>query len=348
MYSRLRPFDFERPTSIDDALLTYRQAADPVYLAGATALIPAWRLGTRRQASTVISLAGVLSRFVGRDTDGLHLGAGAPVASVLRKAGSRRDALGDALGLFATPQVCERATIGGNLAWAAPDSGLAPSLMALGSVITYREAGGVERLPVASLFETRGGLALPAGALLTGMIVPAPAPRSASAYVRLTSAGTDGPQVVSAAVSLAFDASGSPWRACVALGNAGPAPIAIEILAEGPGLREFCARALEAALAGASLTSDLTASSGYRRQMLRVVVRRALNAALRRHLGGGHDHEWHRPDARGEWANRTSPDRSERDAAGGPAGSAAPDGGESLVRGRSMRIMHRARRGTPD
>lgn len=342
MYARLRPFTFERPSSVEEALRIFAEADDPVYLAGGTALVPAWRIGSRRQPRTVISLARLTSGSVAADDSGFRLGAAATVASLMRTVGPRRDALGDALAAFATPQVRERATVAGNIAWAAPDSALIPALMVLDAAVAFRSIAGPAQGALAGMVRPEGAT-LPAGGLITEVAVPAALPSSASAYGRLSSAGEAGPLVVSAAVSLHFDPVGDPRHALVAVAGAATAPACTGVLADGPGLREFCERVLETALAEAVLVTDPTASSEYRAQMLRVVVRRVLNVAVRRHLGGGHDHGSHRPETGSERAVRATADPAERDASGGAPRSPEPDGGEGVVRGGTLRIVHGAR-----
>lgn len=325
MSARFRTFRFARPTSIQEALAEHARAGDAAYLAGGTALVTGWLTGTATPPGTVISLRNVVSRSVAVTGPLVEVGAGATVADVVRRAPAAGTALGDALAAFGTPQVRERATLAGNVALAAPDSTLLPALLVLDASIEGRTRVGALGPSLAARF---AGEAWPPGSLVTGVAIPVAAPsRLASAAMRLGTADELGPLVIDVAVAISFDGAGMPGRARVSVAPLADGPALMEVQADGEALRDFCRRVIADAAAAFEVGSDVVASSGYRRQLVRTVTRRALELAVRRHLSGatqagagnGASHRGQRAPARGA-------DRTERDAARGPAGTTPPHG----------------------
>lgn len=279
MGQHLKAFHFERPASAADAIRLFHASPDPVYLAGGTALIPGWRLGQLRQASTVISLNGCSSVAVHRSADRVIVGACAPVGH-LRAHGPATDALGDAVAWFGTTQVLERATIGGNLGLASSASDLVPALAAMDARVRFESLDGAGEVPVAELIEKPGTLGLPNGSVLLDVVIPL-RERSGvgSAYRRLT---TPGGAILTAAVEVAVDGSGRVRRCRGALGAGLAVPVTVELLADGRDDDEVIAGLADALRAVADPIADLVATADYRREMIAVIVSRAFGASVER------------------------------------------------------------------
>jgi len=138
------------------------------------------------------------------------------------------------------------ATVGGNLsasAFAASD--LAPALLAADARVEIHTASGVERLSVAAFLAARARL--PAGWLLTRVIMPRSARLTAHARLPLRKAG-DYPVAI---VSVSLEGSGDAAAVRIAVGSVEPSA------------RRWLA--LEQALAGRAINADTAADAARER-----------------------------------------------------------------------------------
>ncbi|BDA87121.1 molybdopterin dehydrogenase [Aureimonas sp. SA4125] len=213
----------------------------------------------------------------------IEIGAGATHAALAKALDglSGLEALATAAGKSANPAVRHMATVGGNLAahdFAAAD--LVPALLALGAEVEIAGRRGEERMAIETFLHRR--TALGPGRLLTKIVLPRSAARSAHARLPLRKAGDYPVAVVSLAVTL--DGAGRIAIADIAVGS-------VEAVA-----RRWTS--LEAALAGQALdpdtlarlaethSADFTGRDGveapgwYRVRVLPALVRRAATLLL--------------------------------------------------------------------
>jgi carbon-monoxide dehydrogenase medium subunit len=177
-------------------------------------------------------------------------------------------------------------TIGGNLCHGDPAGDPAPVLIALKATLTTTSLKGKRNMPVEDFsldyFET----ALQPGELLTEIQVPPPSPRSGTAYTKFNIIESD-LATVSAAVSVTLAAGdGVCQDARVALGASAPAPMRAkkaEAVLKGKKITDALLKeAGEAASAEAEPISDIQASEEYRRELVKILVRRVAKEALAR------------------------------------------------------------------
>src|SRR5262249_60203294 len=131
-------------------------------------------------------------------------------------------------GRFASPQVRNVATVGGNGATGSPAGAGVAALWALDArVAALTPAGPVSR-PIADVVRGPGRLDLPGGSLLTGFRLPVTAPGEGAAFYKLVNrAWPEHPMaisVASVAARLRLDASGCVALARIVLGAVAPAP----------------------------------------------------------------------------------------------------------------------------
>jgi carbon-monoxide dehydrogenase medium subunit len=189
--------------------------------------------------------------------------------------------------LMCTVQTRALATVGGNMCTASPAADLSPVLVAMGAVAVIAGQGGDRRMPLVAFFEGVNRTALRGGELLAAVEIPlAQGQRPAAAYRRIERTVVD-IALVNAGVFLAADAGGRIAEARIGLGAVAPviltADEAAEMLKGQPlaALDEaLLARAGEAAAAVAKPITDVRASADYRREMVAVMVRRALADAV--------------------------------------------------------------------
>jgi carbon-monoxide dehydrogenase medium subunit len=283
---RLHPFELSQPDSLAEALDALGRADGQArVIAGGTALVPMMRLGLIRPAR-VISLDRVpgLGRLA-VEAGTLHLGAMVTMADLQRAAAVRRGwpLLAEAAGRVASPAIRASGTVGGNLCYAESASDVAPALLCLDARVTVARRDGERTVPVAEFFRGFYDAALEPGEIVTRIRVPAPPASARSGYVKFCPRSREDRALVGVAAVLVRDPAGPRCEEVrLALGGAGPVPLRArraEAALRGEPLTDGAIRAAaDAAAAEADPLSDLMGSADYRREMIRVWVRRLLTA----------------------------------------------------------------------
>lgn len=180
------------------------------------------------------------------------------------------------------PAVRNMATIGGNLFVAPPYGDLAVPLLALDAQVRLAGAGGTRTMPIEAFLAGRDAAPADPPELVTALLVPLPQGRTA--YLKLGRRAAVSPSVATVVVHVVLGADGTCTAARIALGAAGPhalrahrAEAALVGHQLGP---ESIAAAAAAAVEECDPPTDALASAWYRRRMVGVYVRRALEALL--------------------------------------------------------------------
>jgi aerobic carbon-monoxide dehydrogenase medium subunit len=286
----LRPFDYHRPRSLDEACALGASLAGAAYLAGGTDLLVKIRDGKER-ARHVIDLKHVegLER-VRRDGDHLVIGALATITDLLRAEAVRSEpglaVLRDAGVVFGCEEIRHRATVCGNVAHASPGAEYGSPMFVLEAACVVHGPAGERTLPVAGFYRGPGTSALGPGEILKALRVPI-APRSArSAYLRRSRVrGMD-----LAGLNLALlvlDADDIVRRRVrVALGAVAGTPVRVgeveALLSGAPITRAGLDRAKELLSAGISpRPTSLRASPEYKKAMVAHLLESGLERLLR-------------------------------------------------------------------
>jgi len=181
-------------------------------------------------------------------------------------------------------QVRNRATLGGNLANAAPSAEMAPPLMALGAMVKIAGSKGERVLPLEEFFTGPGQTVLQPGEIMTEVVVADQPAGARSIYLRHALRKSMDISLSNAAVSLTL-AGDTVTGARVVLGAVAPTPIrsraAEAALAGRKPDSEVIAAAAAAAAGECRPITDVRATAEYRREMIEVLVRRALNSILK-------------------------------------------------------------------
>lgn len=215
--------------------------------------------------------------------DGLLLGAAATYAAILRSdlAWEAAPLLVQAVAQIGSAQIRARGTIGGNLGTATPAGDSLPALLALDARLHLLGLKGARTLPLEAFFLGVRRTALEPGELIAAVEVPRrPARRGAFAKFGLRRAQAI--SVVSVAAAVEEDETGRVSLARVALGAVAPTPRrareAEEALVGARLTPEAIAAAADAAAAAAQPIDDIRGSAAYRRELVRVLTRRVLQA----------------------------------------------------------------------
>jgi xanthine dehydrogenase small subunit len=220
---------FERPGRLADALDLLVEHPEARFVAGATDL--GLEVTKRfRRFPVLIALDAVAElQEIQHDGDGWTIGAGVTLSRLEDTVGGALPVLGQMLRLFASRQIRNRATLGGNLVTASPIGDLAPVLLALEAEVWLAGPLGERRLPLADFFTAYRWTALLPGELLVAVRIPdAPAPgatrRLTRAYKVAKSPRAD-ISTVAAAFALHLDARGTVARARLGYGGVAPTPV---------------------------------------------------------------------------------------------------------------------------
>jgi carbon-monoxide dehydrogenase medium subunit len=201
-----------------------------------------------------------------------------------RKVGNLLKALAQGASVLGTPQVRNRATLGGNFCNARPCADTAPPAMVLSANLELESADGNRRMvPSDEFFLGPGRTVIGPNEILVALHFSNPAKNSGSAYFKLGTRKSGEISQVSAAAFLVLE-EGLIKDARIALGSVAPVPVlvpgAAEILVgKAPDEKEFRKAARRASL-DIEPIDDFRAGAAYRKEMAEVLVYRALKAAI--------------------------------------------------------------------
>jgi xanthine dehydrogenase small subunit len=141
-----------RPVSLDEALGALREYPRACVIAGGTDV--ALRVTKRHEIlDTVIDLGGVEDlKRVSVSGGALQIGAGVPLADLPPLLEGKYPAFAEALSLFASRQIRNLATLGGNLGTASPVGDTSPVLVAYGASVLLRSLRGTREVPLDGFF----------------------------------------------------------------------------------------------------------------------------------------------------------------------------------------------------
>ena len=174
-----------------------------------------------------------------------------------------------------------RGTFGGSLAHADPAAEWCVIAVLLDAEIEAAGPGGARRIPASRFFQTVFTTALEPNELLTEARLPKPPPSARVGFQQFSRRAGDFAVAMSAVV---IDVQGGEVEdARIALGGVSDRPVraagAEEILAGGPASQEAFAEAARTAAREVDPIEDIHGSAEYRRDLVRVLTRRALEQA---------------------------------------------------------------------
>ena len=279
-------FEYERATSVDDAIAKLRAAGGAGKLiAGGHSLVPLMKLRLS-QPAVLIDIAHIPDFAGVRETDGgrIAIGAGTThhdVATSPLLCG-RCPAMAETAAVIGDPQVRNRGTIGGSLAHADPAADYPAAMLALDASLRIVGPNGARVVQADDFFQGMFTVDLAPDEILTHVPFD---PMRTAAYAKLHQRASRF-AIVGVAAALEVQ-DGVIASARVAVTGAAGLPSRLtdveRALAGQPATRGTIAAASADAGAGlADLNEDIHASAEYRRAMVEVFAQRALTAALAR------------------------------------------------------------------
>jgi len=284
----LKPFEYFEPETIEEATQILSQYGERArLLAGGVDLVPRVR---RRllMPECVVSLLRIpgLDYIKGNGADGLKFGSLTSIRSLELSPLIQKDylALYEAAHQIASVQVKTMGTAVGNLCVATPASDIAVALFALGARLRIAGASSERVIPIEDFFLGVGQTVLQPGEIVAEVLVPRPAAGTGQAFFKLVRTAADIAKV-NAAVSLTV-ADGICQEARIALGSVAPVVIRAKKAEEVLRGKVIDQRMIEQAAAAAAeetrTITDIRSTAEYRREISRVLVKRATIKALER------------------------------------------------------------------
>ena len=281
----MKGFAFFEPTTLAEASQLFAQEHAQL-LAGGTDLVIGMKALTETPQS-VISLQKIPGLTgVTAETDGsISIGAMTKVREVELSADiqEHHTALAEGASEIGSIQIRNLATIGGNIAHASPAADTVAGLLVADAQVDIASADGERSVPIDELFTGPGQTVLTPGEIITRFRLPNPA--SGSHYIKHKIREVMDLAFIGVAAAVNLD-NGTITDARIGLAAVAPTPIRAteaENLLRGNELTaELLQQAGEAAAAAASPISDLRCSAEHRREMVDVLTKRTLQAAVAR------------------------------------------------------------------
>jgi carbon-monoxide dehydrogenase medium subunit len=282
----MTPFEIAEPASLAEAIALL-DPDDPSVrpVAGGTALMLMMKAGVFRP-QRLVSLRAVkaLSAIVPEPDGVLRVGATTPLAVLERSAIVRAHVpvVTQTLRTLSNVRVRNVATVGGHLAHADPHMDLPPVLIALGAHVVVAGPAGERTIAVEDLFAGYFETVLRRDELITALVVPGQGAGRA-AYLKCTTRAVHDWPALGVAVSLERE-DGAIRSGRIVISAATEKPVRLagaEAALRGSGTDDAALRRIgDAAAAEAETIDDAQGSAVYKRELVRVYVRRALAAAL--------------------------------------------------------------------
>jgi carbon-monoxide dehydrogenase medium subunit len=283
----MRNFEFLEPASPLEASRMLVDAGENARLfAGGTALMLAMR--QRIISPTHIVYIGGVGGLdeIAMEQGGLRIGALARHADVAEASvvKQRYPVLASMAARLANPQVRNQGTIGGNLCYADPATDPPGCLIALGASVRVIGPDGDRAIGLEDFYTDYYETALRPAEVVTEIRVPPMAADACGAYTRFLRTPAEHRPLVS--VTVVARSSGSQCRdARIVVAGSVPVPTRARRAEEFMEGKRLSAGVLEEAaqIAAADMEpiGDFRGSSEYRRDMIRVAVRRTAMAAFR-------------------------------------------------------------------
>jgi CO/xanthine dehydrogenase FAD-binding subunit len=283
----LPSFEYHQPKNLKEVFeILDHHGAQARLLAGGTDLLVKMKKKLM-SPDHIVSLEGIGDLLEIYISDGrISLGSMVTAAALAqnRTVAMHLPGLGRGAACLGSPQVRNRATIGGNLCTARPAADLPPPLMVMDASVVLESTGGRRVVPLEQFFRGPGETMSNAEEVMTSITVDQPEPGTGGGYIKLGLRRALEISIVNVAAVIILDGDGKTVKAArIALGAVAPIPMRAvraekALLGARAGDEAFTRAGLLAAEEASPIT-DHRGSAEYRRGMVAVLTRRSLNQA---------------------------------------------------------------------
>jgi carbon-monoxide dehydrogenase medium subunit len=285
------PFDYYAPAALDEALaLLERHGDEAKILAGGQSLIPMMNMrlaspGVLVDINRITELTGIRAEngtvVIGALTRHRAVERSDELAGVL-------PVLPEAVSHIGHVTIRNRGSVGGSLVHCDPAAEISTVGLALDMSVVAASPAGTRTIAISDLLRGPFSTSIRDNEILTEIRIPEPAPGTGAAFVEL--ARTHGNFAVASACAVLTIADGVITDAAVSLGGVAATPVrsgdAGKLLIGLPPSDELFRHAADAIDSAINPATDVQATAEYRRQVAKVLVRRALEQATTRATQG--------------------------------------------------------------
>jgi carbon-monoxide dehydrogenase medium subunit len=285
----MKRFQYFEPATLEEASgLLKRYQGKASVLAGGTDLFVEIKESIR-SPEYVIDIKRIpgMDRFSFDPEAGLRIGAlvttrDLEVSPVVRQ---HYPGLLQALRQLGSIQVRNRATLAGNICRASPSADTLPPLIVDGAKLRLHSEGGERTVLREEFFTGPGKTVLGPTELVTEIVVPAPSRHTGKHYIK--HGRRKAMELATVGVAVCLTLEGKSCREIrIGLGAVAPTPIRArhaEAIVVGKNLTDsLIEKAAEAAMHESKPISNVRGSADYRKEMVRVLTRRAIEEAQKR------------------------------------------------------------------
>jgi carbon-monoxide dehydrogenase medium subunit len=275
-------FDYQRATSLDDAVAKLQAASGGKLIAGGHSLVPLMKLRLS-EPSVLIDVARIPGLSGIKEKDGkIEIGAATTHREVAASALLKQacPVVAETAIEIGDPQVRNRGTLGGSLAHADPAADYPATMLAVDAEVHIKGPKGWRTVKASDFFQGLFTVDLQPDEIIAGVQF---APVEAAAYAKLHQRAS---HFAIVGVAAALEVKDGVFQSA-RVGLTGASTHATRLtaveqaLAGKPATKDTIAT-VSAAASVDDLNSDIHASDEYRRAMVKVFTRRALEKALAR------------------------------------------------------------------
>ena len=279
----MRRFDYLRPKSLKEALQQKKTIAGAKFISGGTDLLVQIK-NRELQPPALISLRSIPELATIEINGGARIGALATISDIIQhnELGLNYPVLVEAARRLGSVQIRNVATVGGNLCNCSPSADMALPLLVLEAKVRLRTAKARREIQISEFFKGPGESCLSSDEILTDILLDPPHQKAKATFLKKGRVKMD-LAIASLAVLLEME-GGRCRKARIAAGSVAPVPLRlykVEALLEGSTVTEkLAAEAQRLATKIISPITDIRATEEYRRQIVRVYVKRGLEKIL--------------------------------------------------------------------
>ncbi len=279
-------FELEEPTKVNEVCNILQRHEKAKVIAGGTDLL----VNMKKKVITtdmIISLSKIpeLNEVSFSGENGIVIGSMVRIVELATSPVIKTNypGLAIAAGKLGSPQIRNRATVGGNVCSARPAADMVGPLMAYEAIAVIASPGGIREEPIEKIFKGPGQTTLARNEFLTTIKIKQPAHSTGISYIKYGIRHAMEIALVSV-TSLVVMEKNNCHSARVVMGAVAPTFIRApktEAFLAGKAISEKVVEEA-GALASQECTpiTDIRASADYRRQLVRVLTTRSLNEAV--------------------------------------------------------------------